>query len=96
MIRRDDLQYEGLILYQDTEKYCFSEDAVLLANFVRISSNSRALDLGTGNGVIAVLAEKKTSAHFCGIDIQQEQIQLARRSAQENGQEIDFFTYKSS
>ena len=95
MIRKDDLQFEGLILYQDTDKYCFSEDAVLLANFVRISPNSRAMDLGTGNGVVAILAAKKTSAHFYGVDIQQDQIQLAQCSAEENGQNIAFYTMRN-
>ena len=35
MIRLDDLQFNGLKLYQDTELDRFSEDAVMLANFLR-------------------------------------------------------------
>ena len=88
MIRRDDLQCDGLVLFQDTEQSCFSEDAVLLANYIRIFPSSRAMDLGTGNGVIAILAAHKTGAQFVGIDIQQSQIELAIRSSKENGQEI--------
>ncbi len=94
MIRRDDLQCDGLVLFQDTEQSCFSEDAVLLANYIKISPSSRAMDLGTGNGVIAILAAHKTGAQFVGIDIQQSQIELAIRSSKENRQEIEFRTMR--
>ena len=94
MIRRDDLQCDGLVLFQDTEQNCFSEDAVLLANYIKISSSSRVMDLGTGNGVIAILAAHKTGAQFFGIDIQQNQIELAIRSAEENKQKIEFRTMR--
>ena len=94
MIRRDDLQCDGLVLFQDTEQNCFSEDAVLLANYIKISPSSRAIDLGTGNGVIAILAAHKTGAQFVGIDIQQSQIELATRSSKENRQEIEFRTMR--
>lgn len=90
MIRRDDLQYRSLILYQDTDLDCFSEDAVLLANFVRGNARDRIVELGAGNGVISVLAAAKTGASCTGVEAQQAQCALARRSAAENGQQIDF------
>lgn len=91
MIRRDDLEYRGLILYQDTALSCFSEDAVLLANYVSASPADRAVDLGAGNGIISILAGAKTGARFTGVEIQEAQCALARRSAAENGQAIEFF-----
>lgn len=62
MIRIDDLQCGGLVLKQDTESYCFTSDAVLLANLVRVKNGATVADFGTGNGVIAVLLCAKTRA----------------------------------
>lgn len=90
MIRLDDLQYEGLRLYQDTEADCFSLDAVKLANFMRFTPRDRVIDLGAGNGVLSVLGAAKTGAAFTGIDRQESQIALAVRSAALNGQSILF------
>ena len=90
MIRRDDLQYQSLLLYQDTDLDCFSEDAVLLANFVQGNARDRIVELGAGNGVVSVLVAAKTGACCTGVEAQQAQCALARRSASENGQQIDF------
>ncbi len=91
MIRRDDLEYNSLILYQDTALDCFSEDAVLLANYVSASPADNVVELGAGNGVVSILAAAKTGARFTGVEVQSAQCALARRSAAENGQAIDFF-----
>ena len=90
MIRTDDLQYKGLILKQDTDLACFTGDSVLLANFLRAKPSDRVIDLGCGNGVLSVLGQGKTGAHFTGIDFRKEQIELAAGSAAENGQDIVF------
>lgn len=91
-IRRDDLQYRGLILYQDPSLPCFSIDAVELANYVRLSPRMRCVDLGSGTGVIPILAAAKTGARFFGIEQNEALNRLARRSASENGQEIEFLS----
>ena len=39
MKRYDDLQYNGLILVQDTDYPCFTEDSVLLVNFLQLKKN---------------------------------------------------------
>ena len=90
MIRRDDLQYQSLLLYQDTDLDCFSEDAVLLANFVQGNARDRIVELGAGNGVVSILAAAKTGARFTGVELQPAQCALARRSILENGQDVDF------
>lgn len=90
MIRCDDLQYEGLRLYQDTALDCMSEDAVLLANYIKGSAKDRIVELGAGNGAVSILAAAKTGARFTGVELQPRQCALARRSAAENGQAIDF------
>ena len=73
--RLDDLQLNGLELIQDPKKFCFGVDAVFLSDFVKIKAGERALDLGTGNGIIPILLSEKTQGrHFTGLEIQPEPI----------------------
>lgn len=94
MRRTDDLQYRGLVLMQDTDLPCFTEDAVLLANFMaeRLSPSDRVADLGSGSGIISVLGTGKTGAEFVGIEKQAALTALAKESAAMNGQTIAFYT----
>ena len=47
--RIDDLQFNGLKIIQNKNKFCFGTDAVMLANFATdIKENADVLDLGTG------------------------------------------------
>lgn len=90
MLRKDDLQYKGKILYQDTEYPCFSEDSVLLANFLRLKPKDIVVDIGSGTGVLSILGEAKTGAQFTGIEKYGSLCRLAEKSAEENGQSIQF------
>ena len=92
MERIDDLQWNGLVLLQDDETACFSQDATLLCAFLRLKKSDRVVDLGCGNGILCVLGQGTTGASFTGVDKQQRLIELARRSAQRNGQDIRFET----
>ena len=60
MKRYDDLQYNGLILVQDTDYPCFTEDSVLLVNFLQLKKNDKVVDLGSGTGIISVLGQAKS------------------------------------
>lgn len=93
--RLDDLQLNGLELIQDPKKFCFGVDAVFLSDFVKIKAGERALDLGTGNGIIPILLSEKTQGrHFTGLEIQPEMAEMARRSVDYNGLEdkVDIVT----
>jgi len=46
--RLDDLVRGGLRIIQSPESFCFSMDAVLLANFTSVKKGDRVVDLGTG------------------------------------------------
>ena len=83
--RLDDLEYEGLKIIQKPNLYCFSSDAVLLANLVKASRKDTIVDLGTGSGVIAILALAKTKANKAiGFEIQKEMASLAKRNVSIN------------
>lgn len=93
--RIDDLQRNGYKIIQNTEKFCFGMDAVLLSGFVRVKPGAVALDLGTGTGIIPILLEAKTKAsHFSALEIQEEVADMARRSVRLNHLEdkIDIIT----
>lgn len=82
--RLDDLQ-NGYEIIQNTEKFCFGMDAVLLSGFARVKPRERVLDLGTGTGIIPILLKAKTPGeHFTGLEIQQECADMAMRSVAYN------------
>ncbi|MDY4592209.1 MAG: tRNA1(Val) (adenine(37)-N6)-methyltransferase [Eubacteriales bacterium] len=79
--RLDDLEYKGMRLIQDKNGYCFTSDAVLLANLVRAGKNDVVADFGCGNGVVALLVAAKTTAKsVIGIEMQECAFELAERN----------------
>ncbi len=83
--RIDDLQRKGYKIIQNTEKFCFGMDAVLLSSFANVKQGENVLDLGTGTGIIPILLEAKTEGkHFTGLEIQAESADMARRSVNLN------------
>lgn len=86
--RIDDLQRNGYRIIQNPAKFCFGMDAVLLSGFANVKKGEKALDLGTGTGIIPILLEAKTEGeHFTGLEIQAESADMARRSVALNGLE---------
>lgn len=82
--RLDDLQ-NGYFIIQNTENFCYGMDAVLLSDFAKVKPGERALDLGTGTGIIPILLNAKTRGeHFTGLEIQEESAEMARRSVAYN------------
>lgn len=86
--RIDDLQRCGLRIIQNSEKFCFGMDAVLLSSFAKAKTGEEVLDLGTGTGIIPIIMQAKTQGkHFTGIDIQEESVEMANRSIIMNNQQ---------
>lgn len=83
--RLDELQRNGYVIIQNPKKFCFGMDAVLLSGFAQVKEKERALDLGTGTGIIPILLEAKTKGkHFTGLEIQPESADMAKRSVELN------------
>ena len=57
--RVDELQRNGYSIIQDPGRFCFGMDAVLLSGFANVKKGEKALDLGTGTGIIPILLEAK-------------------------------------
>ncbi len=83
--RLDDLHRNGYCIIQNPERFCFGMDAVLLSGFANVKEQEQAIDLGCGNGIIPILLEAKTAgAHFTGLEIQPENVEMAIRSVAYN------------
>ena len=86
----------GYKIIQNSQRFQFGIDAVLLADFANqgmktedsIKAGIRVIDLGTGTGIIPLLmAGKTTRGSFTGLEVQKESADLAARSVALNGLE---------
>lgn len=79
--RLDDLQRNGYQIIQKKDGFCFGMDAVLLSGFAAVKPGEKAIDLGTGTGIIPILLEAKYEGeHYTGLEIQDEVSEMAARS----------------
>lgn len=81
----DDLQAGGLFLIQKKNGFKFGVDAVLLSDFAKDARSKCTLDLCTGTGIVPILLSHKTDTErICGIEIQPDIAEMARRSVEYN------------
>lgn len=74
-----------LQIIQKKKGYRFSLDAVLLSQFTKIRKNERAIDLGTGCGILPLLLSQTTTAHsFVGVEIQKGLAECAKKNVMLN------------
>ena len=84
--RLDDLHRNGYSIIQDPKRFCFGQDAVLLAAFAKAHAGELALDLCAGTGIVSILMAARTQAQkLYGLEIQPESVDMARRSVALNG-----------
>jgi len=90
----DDLQLKGLNLIQKKDGFKFGIDAVLLSDFANVKSKHKVMDLCTGTGIVPfLLYGKYEPQNVCGLEIQEEMVDMAKRSVKLNslGEQIRFF-----
>lgn len=81
----DDLQIGGLYIIQKRDGFRFGVDAVLLSDFAKDTRSQSTLDLCTGNGIVPILLSAKTDTpRICGLEIQSEVCDIAKRSVELN------------
>lgn len=77
---------ESIRLHQHRDGLTFGTDAYLLAAFLRPMPRARALDLGSGTGVIPLLClSRGKAASFLAVELQETFCALIRQNAAENG-----------
>lgn len=81
----DALFHGELKLFQSRDGYRISLDALLLAHFVTLKRRESVIDLGTGNGVIAlILARLHDNVAITGVEIQPAMVERAERNIRLN------------
>lgn len=81
----EDLLRGKLKIIQKEEGYRFSVDPLLLADFVENGKEDKIIDIGTGSAVIPlILAEKSPSSAITGIEIQDDMVDMAKRTIKLN------------
>ena len=82
----DELWPGGPRFIQREPVFKLGTDAVLLAHFAHAARQKRAVDLGSGGGVLAVLlADRAPSLQIDCVDIQPEAVALTAENARLNG-----------
>lgn len=81
----DEILEGSLKIRQSKHGYRFNLDSLILAAFVSLKSHCVNLDLGCGNGVIAmVLAKRYPLTKWTGLEIQEGLALLAGKNAEQN------------
>lgn len=93
--RLDKLFRENMKIIQSKAVFSFSVDALLLADFTRMTKRTkRVMDLCSGNAVIPLLLSHKTAAHIDGVEIQEQLVDMAERNIQINHKHEQISVYQ--
>lgn len=85
-VTQDYFYKRKVIIFQHKKGYRFSVDAPILADFLPLCPSGKALEIGTGCGIISMLAlYKKKFLKIDGLEIQDSLIRLAEMNAGKNG-----------
>ena len=80
----DDLVIEGMKMWQRTDEFRFSQDAVLLAHFVSINKHRKYAELGSGTGAIPLLLSALGATSVTGFEKNEVVANLAKRNVELN------------
>lgn len=77
---------DDLTLCQPTDSLPFGTDAYLLYAYLRRTPNARAMEFGTGSGVVSLLcANAGKCAHIDAVEVQEEMAAVAAKNVETNG-----------
>lgn len=83
--RLDALIDNKYYIWQAEDVLCYTMDSVLAANFLRLRSQARVLELGAGTGAISLICAIRGAGQVLGVDIEARLVELFARSIAENG-----------
>ncbi len=81
--------FKDHVFMVDEHVYEPAEDTFLLAEKMNVTEDDAVLDMGTGCGILAVLAAEKAK-RVLAVDINPHAIECANRNAEMNGAKITF------
>ncbi len=85
VVINDLYDYYGLRICQDEEKFKFSLDSILLAEFVDLNNRINVIvDFCTGNAPVPMILSTKTNKNIIGFEVQEEIYNLAVSSIKIN------------
>ena len=83
--RLDDLQFNNLHIIQAVDGYCFTSDAIALANYAKVYRGETLVDLCSGSGVIGILAHYKSNFKKTYlVELQENLADMSRRTLDYN------------
>lgn len=86
--RVDDLQIRDYKIIQNVNGFCFGMDAVLLSDYAKVKKNAKVMDLCSGTGIVPILLEAKYKLSLVdGLEVQEDYVEMANRSAKMNQQQ---------
>lgn len=96
IVLNDLFDYENLKIYQIRGNFKFSLDSILLAEFVKITKNTKnILDLCSGNAPVPMILSTKTNAHVDAFEIQEHIYNLGIDSIKYNNLDKQITLYNS-
>ncbi|MBQ0017348.1 MAG: methyltransferase, partial [Clostridiales bacterium] len=83
--RLDDLLFNDMHIIQNKERYCFTSDAVLLANFAKSKRSDKVVDLCSGSGIVGILFyAKNLCKSMTLVEMQKDFCDMEKRSIELN------------
>lgn len=97
IVLNDLFDYDNLKIYQIKGNFKFSLDSILLAEYVKITKNTKTiLDLCTGNSAISLILSTKTKAKIDAFEIQEHIYNLGINSVKYNKLESQITLYNAN
>lgn len=84
IVKNDLFDYPNRYIFQYDEGFKFSLDSILLAEYVNLKKDQKALDICTGNAVIPLILSTKYINKIIAFEIQKEIAFLAQKSIEYN------------
>ena len=87
-LRLDDLNLNGLKLYQYIDGYAFTSDSVILSNFIKTTKKDICVEIGSGSGIISILVNYKcTPQKIICFEMQEKYANLTKMNFEFNKME---------
>ncbi len=80
----EDIKMDGIRLIQKKKGFRYGMDAIILSQFAHVTDKTRAIDLGTGTGIISLLVAKRGAQKVTALEQNPVMADLAARNVRLN------------